>query len=41
MSLLGILVDSGKRFAAIADTNIGDANAAMPVGTTVAIRAWH
>ena len=37
MSLLGILVDSGKRFAAIADTNIGDANAAMPVGTTVAL----
>tara|TARA_R100000789_G_C2993547_1_gene146765 strand:- start:12 stop:1139 length:1128 start_codon:yes stop_codon:yes gene_type:complete len=37
MSLLGILVDSGKRFAAIADMNIGDANAAMPVGTTVAL----
>ena len=37
MQLLGILVDSGKRFAAIADTNIGDANAAMPVGTTVAL----
>ena len=37
MQLLGILVDSGKRFAAIADTNIGDANAAVPVGTTVAL----
>jgi hypothetical protein len=37
MQLLGILVDSGKRFAAIADTNIGDVNAAMPVGTTVAL----
>ncbi|HBY85249.1 MAG TPA: hypothetical protein DEO86_05175 [Colwellia sp.] len=37
MQLLGILVDSGKRFAAIADTNIGDANGAMPVGTTVAL----
>jgi len=36
-SLLGLLVDSGKRFAAIADMNIGDANAAMPVGTTVAL----
>jgi len=35
--LLGLLVDSGKRFAAIADMNIGDANAAMPVGTTVAL----
>jgi len=37
MSLLGLLVDSGKRFAAIADTNIGDMNQAMPVGTTVAL----
>ena len=37
MSLLGILVDSGKRFAAIADMNIGDVNQAMPVGTTVAL----
>jgi hypothetical protein len=36
-NLLGLLVDSGKRFAAIADMNIGDANAAMPVGTTVAL----
>ena len=36
-SLLGLLVDSGKRFAAIADMNIGDSNAAMPVGTTVAL----
>ena len=37
MQLLGILVDSGKRFAAIADMNIGDVNQAMPVGTTVAL----
>ena len=37
MQLLGLLVDSGKRFAAIADMNIGDGNAAMPVGTTVAL----
>ena len=36
-SLLGTLVESGKRFAAIADTNIGDMNQAMPVGTTVAL----
>ena len=35
--LLGLLVESGKRFAAIADMNIGDSNAAMPVGTTVAL----
>lgn len=37
MQLLGLLVDSGKRFAAIADTNIGDASGNMPVGTTVAL----
>ena len=37
MSLLGILVDSGKRFASIADMNVGDMNQAMPVGTTVAL----
>ena len=37
MQLLGLLVDSGKRFAAIADMNIGDMNQAMPVGTTVAL----
>jgi hypothetical protein len=37
MQLLGILVDSGKRFAAIADMNVGDMNQAMPVGTTVAL----
>ena len=37
MSLLGRLVDSGKRFASIADMNVGDMNQAMPVGTTVAL----
>ena len=37
MQLLGMLIDSGKRFASIADTNVGDVNAAMPVGTTVAL----
>ena len=37
MQLLGILCDSGKRFAAIADMNVGDMNQAMPVGTTVAL----
>ena len=36
-SLLGLLVQSGQRFASIADMNIGDSNAAMPVGTTVAL----
>jgi len=37
MQLLGLLVESGKRFASIADTNVGDVNQAMPVGTTVAL----
>lgn len=37
MSLLGMLVDSGKRFASIGDMNVGDMNQAMPVGTTVAL----
>lgn len=37
MQLLGLLVDSGKRFAAISDMNVGDMNQAMPVGTTVAL----
>jgi len=37
MQLLAILVDSGKRFAAISDMNVGDMNQAMPVGTTVAL----
>lgn len=37
MQLLGLLIDSGKRFAAIADMNVGDMNQAMPVGTTVAL----
>jgi len=37
MSLLGLLVDAGKRFASIGDMNLGDMNQAMPVGTTVAL----
>ena len=37
LSLLGILVDSGRRFASIADTQIGDGNQNAPVGTTVAL----
>lgn len=37
MQLLGLLVDSGKRFASTADMNVGDMNEAMPVGTTVAL----
>jgi hypothetical protein len=37
LQLMGILVDSGKRFASIADLNVGDGNQAAPVGTTVAL----
>ena len=37
MQLLGLLVESGKRFASIGDMNVGDMNQAMPVGTTVAL----
>ena len=37
MQLLGLLIDSGKRFAAISDMNIGDMNQAQPVGTTIAL----
>ena len=37
MQLLALMVDSGKRFVAIADINVGDMNQAMPVGTTVAL----
>ena len=35
--LLGVLVDSGRRYASIADANIQDVNQQMPVGTTVAL----
>lgn len=35
--LLGVLVDSGRRYASIADNAIGDMNTNAPVGTTVAL----
>ena len=37
LSLLGLLVQSGQRFASIADTNIGEGNSQAPVGTTLAL----
>ena len=37
MQLLGLLIDSGKRFASISDSNIGDGNQNAPVGTTIAL----
>ena len=35
--LLGVIVDSGRRYAAIADNAMGDVNTQAPVGTTVAL----
>jgi hypothetical protein len=37
MSLLGFVVDAGRRFAAIADMQVGDGNQNAAVGTTVAL----
>jgi hypothetical protein len=36
-TLLGNLVEEGRRFASIADLQIGDANQSAPVGTTLAL----
>ena len=41
LNLLGVVVQAGQRFAAIADMQVGDGNQAAAVGTTVAlIRTW-
>ena len=37
MQLLGFVVDAGRRFAAIADLQVGDGNQGAAVGTTVAL----
>jgi hypothetical protein len=37
LSLLGVLTESGRRFASIADAMIGDSAGSGPVGTTVAL----
>ena len=36
-NLLGLIVQSGQRFAATADLNVGDVNPNAPVGSTVAL----
>ena len=36
-SLLGFVVDAGKRFAAVADQKLGEGSQANPVGTTMAL----
>lgn len=35
--LLGVVVDSGRRFAQVADAKVADVNSQAPVGTTVAL----
>ena len=41
LSLMGVVVQAGQRFASIADLQVGDGNQQAAVGTTVAlIRAW-
>ena len=37
LQLMGIVVQAGQRFAAIADMQVGDGNQAAAVGTTVAL----
>lgn len=37
LQMLGVLVDSGRRFASVTDLNIGEGSQANPVGTTVAL----
>ena len=37
LQLMGIVVDAGKRFASIADMQVGDGNQGAAVGTTVAL----
>jgi len=38
---MGVVVQAGQRFAAIADMQVGDGNQGAAVGTTVAlIRTW-
>jgi len=36
-NLLGFVVDAGRRYAAVADLNVGETNPNAPVGTTIAM----
>ena len=36
-NLLGFCVEAGRRFAAIADLQVGEGNQNAPVGTTIAM----
>lgn len=37
LSMLGVLIDSGRRFASVTDLNVGEGSQANPVGTTMAL----
>ena len=37
LPMLGVVIESGRRFASVSDLNVGDSNQAAPVGTTVAL----
>jgi hypothetical protein len=37
LQMLGVLIESGRRFASVTDINIGEGSQANPVGTTVAL----
>jgi len=37
LQMLGVLIESGRRFASVTDLNVGEGSQANPVGTTVAL----
>jgi len=37
LQMLGVLIESGRRFASVSDINVGEGNQGQPVGTTVAL----
>ncbi len=37
LQMLGVLIESGRRFASVTDLNIGEGSQANPVGTTIAL----
>ena len=37
LQMLGVLIESGRRFASVTDINVGEGSQANPVGTTIAL----
>ena len=37
LQMLGVLIESGRRFASVTDLNVGEGSQANPVGTTIAL----